>query len=657
MNSYNVQLRSLREAKNLTIRESAKNIGIPLFALYLYEEGYFRPTKRARKKIEEFYQTTLSIEGMDAYPSPNNIRNNSKHTKKKLLTKRIVYGSLSLLMVLITITGSVLFTKSVNNAESYYGDTYNSLKNTIEIKGTLGHDIVTGLEYYQYEKSSDVEDASIVFYKTDNLLYFNECSYSATDMDDLMGVGRYHYIFGGPLGDNSYICNFTFGSITNGTYFSCNFIYENKPVTNISNFVVHVKGIDNITEELAINYVNVNIDDMSNYISLTMSEVLGQEVSLYNDFLPSREQGRVINNILQITGLILIIPGIVLFFIFFWIFTRLMVVNIKPRLVGTTGLIEGDKHKSLPKDINMKIGLPDYVVLVLARTLSVTSIFLMILSFVSKIGLFTLPSFFHSDDYLWSLKIILLAGIFLNHFIVLGRHKKPDALFKKIIYNLYIFLLIATMETAVIGITNAWGYDFASLIYQYLPGNVFQVIAVQYIIYLFLFFQPPFLNKDKKIIRYGWHALSLIPLGFLIASYFISNSYMLVYGVKENLYINFWFPNGFLPLSIVSTLFMYTAFIYNLYNEHKYGVRNSQIYSYGDRYTLIENGICAFYILLIGLLDLIFIHSQYGYYLGLGYNRWIFFLIPFILLVKYSPNKKQTVLLDEEIKEISRELS
>ena len=658
MNSYNLTLRNLREAKHLSIRECAKQIGIHAFSLYFYEEGYFKPTKKAKKKIEEYFKTTLSVEGVDSYPCPTKVEENNKMNKKSLLRRRIIFGALSLLMASFVVTGGVLFSRSTNNIDPYYGETYIALRTNVEIRGTLGHDLVTGLEYYQVERSTTDQQASIIFYSTDNLLYFNEVSYSCSDTDEGFGIGRYHFIFGGPLGQHSNICNFTYGSLTTGTYFQCNFVYNNEPVTKVENFVVRVQGHQQVDETTAINFINKKLANMESFISNSLFyEILSREVSFYNDFLPAREQGRVTNYVLQIVGLSFMIPGIILFFLFFGIFTRLMIINIKPRLVSTTGLVDKDEHKPLPQDINMFIGIPDFFVLIVSRAITVISISLMIFGFIGSLGILKLPSFFSHPTYLSSLRISLLAGIFLNHFIVLGRHKRPDALLKKIIYNLYLFLFLATMETAIIAITNAWGYDFASIIYQYLPGNIFQVIAVQYIIYLFLFFQPPFFNKERKLIRYGWHALSLIPLGFLIASYFISNSYMLVYGVKENLYINFWFPNGFLPLSIVSTLFMYTTFALSLLREKKYGIRNSQIYSYGDRHTLIENLVCVGFIILVGLFDLLFIHNQYGYYLGLGYNQWIFTLIPFIILVKYSPNKKQTVLLNEEITEMSRKLA
>ena len=659
MNSYNVVIRNLRKEKGLSLKEASKRIGISRLSLFFYENGYFRPRYKALSKIEEFYEKEISIRGIDAYPTPTMNGPNKKHTPRSLFVKRLVFGILSLVMLGSAIGGGFLFDRSVNNAESYYGDTYNILRNTVHIRGASGHDIVTAMEYYQVGKDLKGEQANVIFYKTDNLLYFNECNYSTTttDLNSDIGIGRYHFLFGGSLGVNSYVCTFTYGSITQGTSFSCNFIYNKEAITEISNFKILVQGHLAVDEKLALTLINNQVDDVNLLLSTLMSEQIGQQVDFYADFLPAREMGRIMNYRLQIVGLSMLLIGIIFFFLFGWLFTRLMIVNIKPRLVNKTPSNEYVKRVPLPEDIHMKVGIPDYFIYFFALFLVYLSFFMMGLGLLGRLGIFTLPSFFHSEEYLFILKVSLLAGVFLEHFVVLGRHKTPDALLKKIIYYLFLFLFVASLETAVIVITNSWGYDISSLIYRYIPGNIFQIIAVQYLIYLFLFFQPPFLNKRKKWVRYLWHSLSFIPLGFLIVSYFVSNAYALTYGVQENVFVNFWFPNGFLPLSVVSTLFMYTIFFLSLFYEKKYGPRKAQVFFYGDRYTLIENLVCVGYIIIVGLLDLLFIHNQYGYYLGLGYNYWIFTLIPFILLTKYSPNRKQTLILEEEIEEVKREIA
>ena len=654
MSGYNVRIRELRLEQGLSLKEASKKIGINRFSLFLYEAGYLRPSFKKLKKINDYFHSNITNHGTEAYPTPQAVKISKKYEKKRLFIKRIILGSLTTLMLGITIGGGVLFHQSVNNQDSYYGESYNELRESVSTRGTLGHDLVTNIEYYQVQYRTSTEETSIIFYKTDSLLYFSEFYYTVTATDDVMGLGRYHYRLGDNLGVNSYICQFTYGSASNGSFFSCDFVYTDGVVEDVNNFQIRVKGDESLDKDLAIRFVNQFVEDINGRLSHAISEEMSKDVDFYNDILPAREKGRIINFRLQTVGLFMILIGIVFFFIFGGFFTKLMCVNIKPRLVDVSIDQKGDDAKELPDDIKVPFVLSDIFVAIFARSLVVLSFIFMFLGFISKLGLFALPAFFHNTDFLSFLHICLLAGIFLNHFVVLGRHKKPAVLIKKIIFNAFLFLFIASLETTAVLITNAWGYNFASLIFSYLPGNIFQIVAVQYLVYLFLFFQPPFLNNKKKYVRYIWHSLSLIPLAFLISTYFISNAYYLTYGVKEDLFVNFWFPNGFLPLSIVSTAFMYTIFFLDLYLEKRFGTRKAQLFQYGNTYNLISNLICTFFIVVTGLIDLFFMKNQYAYYLGLGNNQWIFTLIPLIFLCRYTPNRRETIILDLESNDFLR---
>ena len=647
MTSYNVQLSLLRKKKNLTLKEAAKQIGISRLNLYLYENGYFRPNKKALKKIEDFYKEKVSFEGEDAYPAP--LKEKSIPEKKDtLLVKRIVFGSLSFIMLLSVITGAILFNKSVTNKTAYYGDTYNQMREKVVEHGELGHDLVTSLEYHYIDSFDAPHYATFIFYETNNLLYLNECIYSATYLTEEYGIVRYHFKFGSNLSVNSNVCDFNLGSWSDGIYLSCNFNYEGSKIDKVDNYDLKLDIKKKISEQDVVNIINERIDDFEKAFSNILTSELGIETSFNKDFLPAREKGRSINFSMQIAALLLIFPGVIAFFVFFGIFVKLMIANIRPRLITTESNKGMNKSETLPKDLRIEFGIPDTFLILFSKVLQFGSILFMLLSVLVKLGL-PFPAFIGNANFLAFLRVAFLAGIFLEHFVMIGRIKKATTLFETIVFNLGLFLFIATIETIIIGITNAWGYDLASFIIKFIPSNVYQVVAVHYLIFLFLFFQPPFLNKKKKYVRIIWHSLSFIPLGILIAIYFLSNAYALTYGVQENIFINFWFPNGFLPLSIVCVLFMYSTFGVRLYYERKYGQEKAQSFFYGDRYTLIENAICCGLIIIVGSLDFIFVHNQYAYYLGLGSNYWIFAMIPFIILCKYSPNNQQIFLFKEEI--------
>jgi len=647
MTSYNVQLSLLRKKRNLSLKEAAKQIGISRFVLYLYENGYFRPSKAALKHIEEFYQEKIPLEGESAYPAP--LKEKAiKEKKESFLIKRIVFGTLSLFTLLSVITGIILFNKSVNNKTSYYGETYNEMKAKVEDHGEVGHDLVTALTYHYIDSYDAPNYASIIHYETNNILYFNEAIYSTTYLTSDYGVVRYHFKFGSNLSVNSNVCEFHFGSWSLGIYATCNFTYSGEKIDEVNNYNLQLSASEKIEEQEVVDIINNKIDDVERAFSTILSTELEKDTSFYHDFLPAREKGRKINFALQIAALLLILPGVVAFFIFFGLFVKAMIANIKPRLVTSETNKGLNKSETLPKDLKINFGIPDMFIIAISKFLQFGSIIIMLLSVVGKVGL-PLPAFMSNANFISFLRIAFLAGIFLEHFTMIGRIKKATTLFQTIVLNLGLFLFIATIETTVILITNAWGYDFATFIVKFIPSNVYQVVAVHYLIFLFLFFQPPFLNKRKKYVRVIWHSLSLIPLGFLIAIYFLSNSYMLTYGVENNIFIDFWFPNGFLALSVVCVLFMYITFAVRIHYERKFGQSKAQSFFYGDRYTLIENAICCILILIVGAIDFVFANNQYAYYLGLGSNYWIFAMIPFIILCKYSPNNQQIFVFKEEI--------
>ena len=646
MRNYNTYLTELRKEKDLSIKEAAKQIGINRWKLYYYENGYFRPSSKDLKKLNDFYKSDISLSGADAYPAPSKEKALKKH-KETLFWKRVIFGALSALSLLSILAGAILFNQSINNTVSYYGDTYNEMKSVVVNNGQYGYDLVTSMKYYYVSDETEDYEADIVFYQTNNILYFNECAYSRTVANASIGsIIRYHYQFGSNLGVSSNRCNFTYSNVVTGTSFTSNFDYKGGRIDHIYNFNIVVPGTQELNEEIAVIIINSEIDGLDNALSTLFSEYLDRKVDFCEDFLSDREQGRVINFALQISGLILLFSGIIAFFVFFGIFLKSMVHNIKPRLVTTDPVDQNNKHEPLPEDLHIKFGVPDVFIVFIGKFFQYGSMLLFFVAFIARLGVpflsaFSNPVLLRIFNYSW------LAGIFLEQFVMIGRIKRPNTLFHEIIYNIGVFLFVATIETVLISITNAWGYDLAGLIYKYVPGNVYQVVAFHYLIFLFLFFQPSFLSKSGRWLRILWHSLSIIPLGFLITAYILSNSYALVYGVQENIFINFWFPNGFLSLSIVSVLFLYATFFIRLYYEKKYGQRNAQFFFFGDRYTLYENAICVILIVIAASLDFIFIHNQYGYYLGLGGNYWMYALIPFIIFCKYSPNNQQVFLLDE----------
>ena len=181
------------------------------------------------------------------------------------------------------------------------------------------------MKYYYVQGEDEDYNASIIFYQTNNILYFNECTYSKTVSPRFGCINRYHYTFGSNLGVDSYRCDFAYGSVESGTSFTCSFDYTGGPTDSIYNLKIVVPGTEELNEEIVIEKINSQIEGLDNALSTLFSEYLERKVDFYEDFLPAREQGRVINFSLQISGLILLFSGIITFFIFFGIFVKAMI--------------------------------------------------------------------------------------------------------------------------------------------------------------------------------------------------------------------------------------------------------------------------------------------------------------------------------------------
>lgn len=643
MNHYNVRLKELRKQRGLSIKEAAKKIGILPFVLSLYENGYFRPGKKATKKIESFYGAPIPLEGISAYPIPS--REERPPRKKLSKTKHIVFGSLLIASIAFIALGASLFSGSIKNDGSFYGETYSQMREKVNEKGAVGYDLITGLKYHYVEYVDWAERALMSFYETDNILYFNEATFTVSLITEEYGHARFHYAIGSNLGVNSYRCTFTYSGFSKDMFFSCDFAFAGaETITNIDKLTILAPGEIEVNNETALLLVNKSIGDVNALFDRLLTESLGKETSFYRDFLPDREKGRSTNFNLQITGIIFLLVGIVATFAFLEIVVKDIVRHIKPRLIKATFKNGDGPEMALPEDITNHIGIPDTITMIIAKVCQFGALFITLLSLLGS--MLPLPPVLSDSLFLEIVKKVWLGGIILGHIVTLGRVRKANVLFGAVVHNLFLFLLVATLETVAISITTAWGYNIANLIYSYIPGNVFQIVAVHYLIFLFLFFQPSFLEKKGRFARVLWHSLSVIPLGFLVASYVISNSYLLIYGVKENIFVNFWFPNGIVVLSLVVVIYMYALFFLRLGIEKRFGLYKAQIYFYGDRYNLIENMICSAAIIVIAVIDIGFAGNQYAFYLGLGFNLWILALIPFVMLNKNTPNNLEIINLD-----------
>lgn len=636
---YNQQLVKLRQDKGLSLKEAAKGIGISYLSLYLFEMGYIHPSKKRLAKIEKFYDYKFNLIGDRDYPGPILVKPKKEqhHQKKKRLLTSIILIVVSLFGMFI---GSSFMTNSTSSSTSRYGKTYIALREAAFERGKSGRDIITDAEYYYLGHVDGSEEVSISFYKTENILYFNECNYSVSkgmvDFPEL-GIARFHCKFGGSLADSSYRCFFDLGSSKTNDFFSFSAIYKgDKTFGKVENLQRIIKGDLELNDEYIHAIFKNAMAEAIYYLDNLVSETLSTPVDFYKDFLKDREQGRKVNFAMQMGGLVSLFPSIITFFIGLSIGAFTLAASRKRYLIPLQkdGFEGEEKDNNLPKDIHLPFVIPDNFFLLVASVIKYLALILLIVSFFGNFGI-SFPSFFTSQVSLTTFRNLFIGSIFLEQFVMISSIRKEKTLFYQIIFNSLVYLFIASMETAIVGVSQAWGYSFGDFLYNYIPGGAYQILVLNYLIYFFMFFKPNFV-KGKYIIV--WRLLSLLPLGLLVASIMISNSYDLVYGVEKNIYLKFWFPDSLSTVAFVGVAFIYISFLLRYLLKKRFGSEPSLRYIFSNRYMMISNSIYILLIVIIVLMDVLFFKNEYAYYFGFRNNYWLLTLIPFVFFLKCSPS-------------------
>ena len=630
--TYNQQLFALRMSKGLSRKEVSRQAHVFPLALYLYEKGYLRPRGKNLEKLESFYGEKIDFSGEKEYPLE------IEETKEKpifLRKKRVLFfGILSAAMTAVLAVGASLFVTSTKNDASFYGPTYTALYQASRDQGKAGTEIVTNASYH-YLTSSSNTGGSILFYDSSSFLHFNECHYGANitflERPDI-GVCRIEYRFGGDLGSDSHRCYFNFGSVTYGNVISFEVLYYGEPATKYENYQVHVRGEGEFSEETLLYLFNYDIGFAVKYFDHILSEHCGEGKTFLNDFLPDREKGRNVALFTQTFGLVLLAVGLLGLFVGLSFLTHSLLANFHPKEAEEA---EGFKGKELPKDIRAPFVLPDFALFALTGALFVFSLLLLAISFLGKVGV-GLPSLFYDEGFLSFLQTSFRIAPFLWLWLIC-RSSRGGKILSNAAASFLVFFFLAGAETALIALTNAWGYDFSEIIFDYVPGSVFQAVALLFFIQFFLSFTPAFLQSKGRGPLVLWRCLSLLPLALLIASALISNAHILFIDVRKNIYVSFWFPSSALIASIISVLLLYGQFFLRLFFKRRYGDR-AVYYFNGNFFALWSNLLTVVVFLLAYGLILLLNGNEYAYYLGLINGEWILTLIPFFLLCKSAAN-------------------
>jgi hypothetical protein len=201
------------------------------------------------------------------------------------------------------------------------------------------------------------------------------------------------------------------------------------------------------------------------------------------------------------------------------------------------------------------------------------------------------------------------------------------------VFGALYYVAIGMMDFYLQDTSDLYRSALLLLLEKVMPGNLFWGIGAFSLIVLFLNTTPNFTRKSSLVI---WRLCSIIPMAYLLLSYFYSIGTALWGWTKwDEAWANLLFRKQF-SATAFAIVYPFSIFVLRLILRKRYGESNAAIYFSGNRYFWIKNLIAAFWIGAMALFAYLMKDSSYARTLNLSQVYWIVYLIPLALL--YHPH-------------------
>jgi transcriptional regulator with XRE-family HTH domain len=655
--SKNEALYLLRKDKGMSLKEASKGSHVPLLLLYLYEQGYLRPSKKSLTKLASFYSVEVTyFEEGDNYPKPIFPDNGNS----KFMSALYKYGAtwkafavsaaLFAVSLSLTISGSLIVLKTNTKTESYFGEDYVSLANEVIAKGEdVLIEQVKQIDYAPDENN----DLSLTLTTTKNA--FGDLIYLATVQS---GTSTYSFKFAEASSDLS--VEFARSEDSKDLFSGTAKVEEN--AYTITTLIDSDKATPEQsvwdTEQTSINQCPTLVNNL--FEGMKTDQSLTTKASLYNLLLEQGKGNEKLNSDTHLGDNLLLLPS--LFGAMFFCLCALMVWGIihKKRHPDTVPVaiaespeealepvLPSQKRPTVYRDLNpnwrLTPPLPETVLrlvaigIVLASSIMLFRLCYVVLiknDFLAAVGLISDAKTWYQFMPLVSMATLL--WFFIRLEIMPSEHYNLLPAIIMFFFGGCVYYVAENVLAFYLTDTGSYYYNllFVGLTYI-LPGNLFWGIGCFALIDLFLLTTPDFLkSKKQKVI---WRSLAALPVLYLILSYLYQVGTSLWSWPEWPSYLASLLYRKQFPTMIFSIFFPFSVYLYRRLVVYVYGEEKAVTYFHGNKYFFIKNFIAAFWIALIVLVNFAMANTDYAKALGLtSKSYWMALLIPVVLL--YHPH-------------------
>ncbi len=625
--SYNQFLYNKRKELKLSKRKFAKLLKISKFRYKLLENGYIKPAKRDIKKISKYFDIDFNqyLEGINSYPADlNNIKYNPlsnfmyhAFTKKAL---RIILLAITIICILSTITGFILYSRFDSSKLASQDDNVVELQNAIMEKGDNNFSI-TNFNFPIVTEVIDLENGNekavsikSKYDETNLYLSFSEIYW----YENYRIVYSYFECL-----DNTIIWSISVHNYD--TLESSNYIVSEK------NRNIEIPDFDENTTPVIDVITNNNIHEDFNYL---IQEKLGLNSNFDDIILSMYATKEKYKNVDDITRNVAIIT-LFLSFVFLFLFgfasiygkekDEIHSFNHSDELLGIKPL-----NKKMKKDIRIYPFIPETILRLIG--------FFFIFVGAFRIMIITFNIIDYSAEYLTTAKELMsiqMMGMFIVFFINFDIFMKDNRIFRNLLLYPLMFIFLYLIEAYLLSAITADQSIITFALDKFSFPNPFGTATYYFLIIVFLFLTPNYINTKKKLIIF--RSMAIIPITIIIVSFILSNADIL-FNVK---FTSYWtkllFVGDRFPLSILAITYLVSLFFLRLYYKKKYGEKNAERYFNGNKYIFTKNAIAALLIIIIWAFEMIFSKNTTLNKMGIGVNTSLIILAPLVFL--YHPHK------------------
>jgi hypothetical protein len=649
----NAYLHSLREKEGWSLKQASKKIGIPIWMLYLYEQGYVRIPKFAIPGFAISYGVSMaSFNDVLGYPTALDEDDDIKKKDNKLLKLAISWPSLiSVFVIFLVCLGLFIWG-------------YADLEHVgVSNESSYSPEVVALSSFVRQNGEVDSSDSTK---KSQSVTTANQSVITVSVMDNTAGDGATAFAFQIP--DTESLMALSLSSSSSNPVFA--FVeydstgetttYQGNGEISDDRYVLAAlfdSDYNAISDETILETQRTYLDSFSDKTAPLFQEWCNS-TGFSSEATPNamvtsiaKTNGELADELSLANNLLLYstLAGVVFLFGSALLGT-MKFIAVKKKKVPVLTVSEPDlptrgNHPPHPLAPNWKIQpvIPE----TFFRAVGV------LIVLISSILLFNIAvnamTAFDAKDYT-SLISIALAAVDWVKFMPLISVATTLWFFIRIeILHTTENIIPTIVLTFFMGLfyyfaVNAFGSYFSlkndlyrelllSLVVSIMPGNLFWGMTCFSSIVLFMLTTPKFKHKGSVIF---WRCLTIIPIAYLLGSYLYSIGTSLWGWTTLDSSISGLLYKKEIVCTTFSVLYPFSLYFYRIIVNRKYGAERAKLYFQGNRYYFIKNVIAC---TILGVLALIsyFLHtSKVASSLSLKSSYWVAILIPFILF--YHPH-------------------